>query len=49
MISRRDSAQRRREKLALLFWAILSGSVIATLVGLLAGAMLWGLVHGLSP
>lgn len=38
------AAQRRRERLALIFWAILSGSVIATLVGLLAGAMLWGLV-----
>ena len=48
MISDRETARRRRERLALLFWAILSGSVIATLVGLLAGAMLWGLVNGLS-
>lgn len=49
MISDREHARRRRERLALLFWSVLSGSVIATLVGLLAGAMLWGLVHGLSP
>ena len=48
MISDREHARRRRERLALLFWAVLSGAVIATLVGLLAGAMLWGLVNGLA-
>jgi len=49
MLSDSERARRRRERLALIFWAVLSGAVIATLVGLLAGAMLWGLIHGLSP